>query len=227
MNSDNVLTIKLTGKAFDDDVSILQKHVAIYRELSQKYKLIIVAGGGNLARQYIGKARELGVSSNYWLDIIGINSARLNALLLVSALYPRAYPRILRNVEEIPEALQVAGIVVLGGLIPGQSTAAVAVEAAEAAGSSILIDFSAIDKVYDKDPKIYPDAEPIEKIEASKLLEILKQENLPGQYELIDKRSLELAMRSKIAIYMTHYRKPENIYEILSGKNPGTVIIPA
>lgn len=226
MNSDNVLTIKLTGKAFDD-TSILRKHLAIYRELSQRYKLVIVAGGGSLARQYIGKARELGVLSNYWLDVIGINSARLNALLLVSALYPRAFPRILRNIEEIVEALQVADIMVLGGLIPGQSTVAVAVEAAEATGSRILVDFSAIDKVYDKDPRIYPDAKPIEEIKASKLLEILQQENLPGQYELIDKHSLELAMRSKITIYMTHYKMPENIYKILSGKNPGTVIVPA
>lgn len=223
-----IITIKLTGKIFDDeDTENLRKHVETYLGLiNAGYRLIIVAGGGGIARRYIRKARDLGVESNYWLDQIGIWASRLNALLLSSILQPHAYPHVITRVEEIPRALRISEIIILGGLIPGQSTAAVAVEAAEASGSRMIVDYTVVDKVYDKDPALYPDAKPIDLIKASELLKMLSQESLPGKYQLIDRRALELAIRSGVKIYIVNYRWPEKIRDILEGGNPGTLILP-
>ncbi len=223
-----VLTVKLTGKVFDDDPSMLEKHVETYRELISKgYKIILVAGGGRVARKYIELAEKLGVESNYWLDELGINAARLNALLLIPLLQPHVYPKVIKYLDEVPVALKNSNIVVMGGLIPGQSTAAVAVEAAEATGSKLLIDFTVVDKVYDKDPSKYPDAKPIDEINATDLLRILSsQESKPGKYELIDRRALEIAVRSRIKIIVLSYKYPEKIHNVLRGENPGTIIYP-
>ncbi len=227
MIKERILTVKLTGKVFDNTIDILRRHVKVYIDLAdQGYKLVIIAGGGGTAREYIRKARELGVESNYWLDLIGIDASRLNALLLIAGLQSKAYPRVIEHVEEIPPALLGSDIVVLGGLIPGQSTAAVALEAAEAAGSKIVVDYTVVDRVYDRDPEKYPNAKPLEEVKASKLLELLTQRNLPGRYELIDKRALEIAIRSGITIFIVKYTDPERIYDVLKGGNPGTRIIP-
>ncbi|ADI31168.1 UMP kinase [Staphylothermus hellenicus] len=223
---DDVLVIKITGKLFDTDASLIKGYVEIFKDLSRKYKLAIITGGGGLARKYIGYAREIGVSSNYWLDMIGIRSAQLNAYLLISSLYPKAYPEPVNNLEELLRIINNYEIAVLGGLIPGQSTASVALEVAEALGVNKVIDYSAIDKVYDKDPVKYPDAKPYNKISITKLREILRQKQLPGEYALIDLRALDIAERSKITIIITHYKKPETIYDILRGENPGTIIYP-
>ncbi|ABN69882.1 uridylate kinase, putative [Staphylothermus marinus F1] len=222
----NTLVIKITGKLFDTNASLIKKYVEIFKDLSGKYKLAIITGGGGLARKYIGYAREIGVSSNYWLDMIGIRSAQLNAYLLISSLYPKAYPEPVNNLEELLRIMNNYEIAVLGGLIPGQSTSSVALEVAEALGVSKVIDYSAIDKVYDKDPLKYPDAKPYDKISIAKLREILRQKQLPGEYALIDLRALDIAERSKITIIITHYKKPNTIYDILRGENPGTIIYP-
>jgi len=77
------IALKVTGKIFDDKEA-LGELVEVVRKLSEEYKLVIVAGGGRVARESIALARSIGVSSNYWLDEIGIGASRLNALVLAS-----------------------------------------------------------------------------------------------------------------------------------------------
>ncbi|MCD6301000.1 MAG: UMP kinase [Staphylothermus sp.] len=220
------LVIKITGKLFTDNDELLQKYIEIFKQLLEKYRLFIICGGGKIAREYINKARKLSVNSNYWLDTIGIMVSRLNSYLLISSLQPHAYPEPVKTLEELLRIRNDYKVVVLGGLIPGQSTASVALEVAEALGVNEIIDFSAIDKVYDKDPRKYPDAKPIEKIKIEELKKILKQQQLPGEYALIDIRALDIAERSNITIHITHYKQPENIFRILRGENTGTIIYP-
>ncbi len=226
MDPGNVLVIKLTGKTFRDK-DIIRRHVDTYRELvEQGYKLAIITGGGGLAREYIGIAKALGLSSNYWLDMIGIMSSRLNAYLIQTLLRPYSYPDVPSTNRETILYSDQYKVVVLGGLLPGQSTAAVAVEIAEALNARKVIDYSVVGMVYDKDPSKYPDAKPIRKIKASELIQLLEQRSEPGHYEFFDKKALLLAIRSRITIYITSYTKPETVWDIIKGGNPGTIIYP-
>ncbi|RLG81052.1 MAG: UMP kinase [Thermoprotei archaeon] len=219
------IVIKLTGKVFEE-LKLLARYIGDLEKLAKNGKYVVVTGGGGIARKYISMAKELGVKSNYWLDHIGIQASRLNALLLISALYPYAYPKVVETLEEAVNAITNYNLVVMGGLIPGQSTVAVAVEVAEAVGADTLVDIAAIDYVYDKDPKVYRDAQRLYTINASELAMLLEQKKLPGEYALIDTRALELAIRSRIKIYVTYYKVPENLIKALRGENPGTIIYP-
>lgn len=221
-----ILVVKITGKAFDSGADVLAKYIKALRELSEKNKVVVVTGGGNIARRYIGLARDLGVVSNYWLDEVGIAVSRLNSYLLIAAMGDKAYPKPVEGLGELLRALGSHQIVFSGGLIPGQSTASVAIEAAEAVGARRVYYFSAIGYVYDKDPLRYSDAKPFQVIMASELKNILEQRLLPGEYALIDEKALDLALRSGIEIQLIPYESPEKIWEALSGKNPGTLIVP-
>lgn len=223
--SKKCLVIKLTGKIFDEK-DLLVKYVQIFREIVERYRLAIITGGGKLARTYIGLAKELGVNNNYWLDQIGTYSSRLNSLLLISALQPYTCPEPIRNLEDVIRNIREYEIVVLGGLIPGQSTAAVAIEVAEAIGANNLINVAAVDHVYNRDPRKYRDAKKYKEINASELIRILEQKPLPGEYALVDRKALELAIRSNIVIHLMYYKKPEDVFAILNGENPGTIIYP-
>lgn len=117
-------------------------------------------------------------------------------------------------------------ITVTGGLIPGQSTASVLLQVAEALGVKRVYYFSAVGKVYTKDPTKYPDAKPLNEISASELKKIVEQKTLPGDYALIDVQALELTVRSNIEVQVLDYKNPESIFEALKGKNPGTRILP-
>jgi len=138
------IVIKLTGKVFEE-LKLLARYIGDLEKLAKNGKYVVVTGGGGIARKYISMAKELGVKSNYWLDHIGIQASRLNALLLISALYPYAYPKVVETLEEAVNAITNYNLVVMGGLIPGQSTVAVAVEVAEAVGADTIVDIAAID----------------------------------------------------------------------------------
>jgi len=222
----DTLVVKITGKVFDEDVMLISRYIELLRSLIDNYRVVAVTGGGNTARRYISMARSIGVSSNYWLDTIGIWVSRLNSLLMIPLLQPHAYPKPATSLEEVIEALSSHRIVVMGGLIPGQSTASTAIEVAEAVGAGRLYYFSAVGYVYDKDPMKYPNATQLREVNASTLKKILEQKQLPGEYALIDEKALDLAMRSNIVIQLINYREPEKLIDALKGANPGSVIYP-
>ena len=226
---DKFLVIKVTGKAFDDNnYELIRTYINVFKELVDKgYKLAIITGGGGLARNYIDFARQLGVSNNYILDIIGIWSSRLNALLIASAFYPYSYPLPIADLETLRSVLPYYNVFVLGGLIPGQSTAAVALETAEALGEDKVIDLAAIDHVYTSDPKRDPNARPLKEISSIELRKYMETGILPGEYKLLDNHALDIMDRSGIKIYLLYYRNPQKILDIVEkGENPGTIIKP-
>lgn len=225
MGLEEHVVVKFTGKIFDNP-SVLREYIVLLKKLVNKYSFTIIVGGGNKAREYINLAKTLNVNSNYWLDTIGIMVSRLNAYLLIASLYPHAYHKPVGDFEELHRAIKNNKLVFVGGLIPGQSTAAVAVEVAEALGVDKVIDLAAVDHVYDRDPRKYPNAKKYTEIKASDLKKILEQAIIPGEYALIDLKALDLAMRSGITIYLAYYGDPQNLVKILNGENPGTIIYP-
>ncbi|MGC8982512.1 MAG: UMP kinase [Desulfurococcaceae archaeon] len=226
MEQKRCLALKITGKAFDEGPELLRKYVHVIGGLARDYSVLIVTGGGRVAREYIEVLRKVGVESNYWLDITGIWVSRLNALTLIAALSPHSYPKPVTSIEEAVAAINTSRVVVAGGLIPGQSTASVLLQIAEALGLKKVYYYSAVGKVYDKDPLKYPNAKALSVVRASELAKILEQEMLPGEYALIDLQALKIAIRSGIEVQVLSYREPEQIYEALKGGNPGTLILP-
>ncbi|MFW9793194.1 MAG: UMP kinase, partial [Candidatus Thorarchaeota archaeon] len=117
------------------------------------HSLVVVVGGGKPARIFISAARELGASEAQ-CDWLGIKLARNNAELLCAALGDLAYPKIIDDFDELEVAINLGGkIVLLGGMIPGQSTNAVAAAAAELIDADMIFNATNVDGVYDRHPE--------------------------------------------------------------------------
>ncbi len=215
------IVIKLTGRLFDDG-ELVAKYVNVMKSID--VKVGVVTGGGEIARRYIDIARRHGVAHTFQ-DLLGIYASRLNALLLVALLGADAYPQVARDVGEFLKAWKSHRIVVAGGFQPGQSTATVAALVAEAVGASMLLNAANVDAIYDDDPRKNPSAKKIPQLTYRQLEAVAKSSSLPGGYELMDLWSVAILERSCISTYIFDYRKPEYIFDILKGYNPGSRVV--
>src|SRR5437879_11044016 len=132
-------------------------------------QLVLVAGGGENARTYIGAARKLGAEEST-CDLLGIRITRANAELLRLALGSISSSKIPTTLSDLPHCVGSGKAVVMGGLQPGQSTSAVAALAAEITRAEILVNGTDVDGVYTEDPKKNPKAKLIRSVHVDKLL---------------------------------------------------------
>jgi uridylate kinase len=188
------------------------------------HQLVIVVGGGKPARTFIAAARELGASEAQ-CDWIGIKMARQNAELFSAALGDAAYPKIAESLDELETAVQLGKVVLMGGLIPAQSTNAVAAVAAETFGAEKLFNATNVDGVYDKDPKL-SGAKKLDTVKITELRSILSGGGTrAGEYKLFDPVAIRVVERSKISAVIFDGRDPENLRAIFEGKKIGSVIV--
>lgn len=222
------IVIKLGGFAFQTDLKtdILKAYIKLLNELYEKnHKLVIITGGGELARKYIKTIRELGASEAF-CDQIGIMVSRLNASLLIAALKDIAFPSIPKNIEELKEYFLSNKIIVMGGFQPGQSTDAVAALSAETIKADFLIYAKDVDGVYTKDPNKDPSAKKIEQISIKELLKLVINNKVwAGEYELIDLVAVKIIERSKIPTWIVSGLNVENIKKVLLKEHIGTKIL--
>jgi len=221
--------VKLGGHAFSLKLEAqrISGYVKILKKLKgEGHELVVVTGGGANARLYINAARKLGANESL-CDELGIEAAKLNARLLIAGLGEDAYPNAPESVGDIGTAFESGKIVVLGGLMPGQSTDSVAAMVSELIGASLLVKATDTDGIYTADPKKDPKAKKLDEISCVKLREMLLR--LPmgaGEYDLLDPVALRIVERSKIPLWVVDGRKPENIERVVKGERIGTLVKP-
>jgi len=175
-------------------------------------RLVVVMGGGRVAREYIDAARRLG-ASEFACDLIGIEVARLNARLFIARLGEDAYPEPVTSLLDLRRAFETGKIVFLGGLQPGQSTNAVGILSAEAVNADLFINATDVDGVY---------------MGTDVLLQMLLANELwAGGYPLFDPVAVKIVERSGIPTRIIDGRAPTNIVEAVRGTALGTLITPA
>jgi uridylate kinase len=224
-----VFVIKLSGSTFSSSkfneiALVLRKALAEEEHLF----LILIAGGGAIARKYIEAGLKLGLDQAT-LDEIGISCSRLNATLLTEALRSPSKIQIPRFLSEIEEQFEMLGdgsrVLVCGGLHPGQSTNAVGALIAEATKADCFVNATDVDGIYDKDPRQNAGAVLLENVTPSRLSKILEDESVSaGTYDLMDPVALKLIMRSRIP---TKIVKCESsvLSRVLHGEKVGSAII--
>ena len=228
INPPKRFVVKISGHILNpDNVGLVIRYGKLLREFWEKgLALSVVVGGGVYARKYIGAVREIGVSEAF-CDMLGIHVTRANALLLISAIgYDATFPEPPRSLGEFLKAYSSGKVVVCGGFEPGQSTAAVAALIAEAINADILALAARVDAVYDKDPKLYPDAKKLDVVSIGKLKEILEKQSVKaGRYELLDPLAIKIIERSKTSVVVFNGRKVEYLEKLVyEGKIFGTLI---
>src|SRR2546428_11941287 len=83
-------------------------------------QLVVVGGGGENARTYIGVARELGAEEST-CDFLGIQITRANAELLRLAMRSIASSKMHTTLSDLPHCVGSGKAVVIGGLQTSQS----------------------------------------------------------------------------------------------------------
>lgn len=219
--------LKLGGFLFSSkpDLVLINRYVEVIKKLaSESLKLVVVTGGGELARTYINIARGLALSESI-CDELGIYATRLNARLFVHKLGDLCFPEVPTSISELITAFRLKPVVVMGGLTPGQSTDAVAALAAESINAELLIRVLDVDGIYTSDPKKNPDAEKLEEINIDDLLKwALSDRYWAGDYRLIDPVAVKILKRARVnVIYIG--KNPENIEKVIKGEKIGTRVI--
>ena len=221
------IVIKLSGKIFGmENTKTLKDYARFLALYSKRYRLVVVAGGGKIARHYITHARSSGADESS-LDQLGIDVSRLNAQLLIYALKDKAYPHPPTTLHEIKNAVDGRQIVVTGGLHPGQSTNGTAALIAEKISASEFINATDVDGVYDLDPNKYPKAKKFSRINIKDLKNILiHEDSMAGGYDLMDIVALKIIERSQIKTRIVK-ADLKILEKVITGKSTsGTIITP-
>ncbi|MFW9941198.1 MAG: UMP kinase [Candidatus Thorarchaeota archaeon] len=193
-------------------------------------KLVIICGGGLLAREYIDAVRSFN-GSEALCDTFGIEISRINSKLLIASFQDFAYPLVPSSIEELSKALLFKKVIVMGGLQPGQSTTSVALEVAEFIGAENVIILTDVEGIYDKDPKKFTEAKLLTHLNYDQLKElILKRTNdkqaAAGEYRIFDTVSLQILKRSDIRVIVMSGKDLNNLSRFWDGEKDicGTVI---
>ncbi len=194
----------------------------IIMELAPFASIVVVCGGGIVARKYINSVRSF-TNNEALCDLFGIDVSRLNSKLIIARLGDQAYPLVPRNFEELSIAQLSKKTIVMGGLQPGQSTTSVAVEVAEFVKAEDIIVLTDVDGIYDKDPRKFNDAKLFDQISYSKLQEIIldsesKNQAAAGEYRIFDAVSLQILKRSKINALIISGKNLTLLKEYIQGK---------
>ena len=119
---------------------------------TQGHQIVVVVGGGALARQFIGVAKDLGLNQDAQ-DRIAIDVSRLFAQLLLKRIGNSGCNHVSMSVEEAVTCTNKGKIAVMGGLKPGMTTDTVAAMIAQASNADLLIKATDQEGIFDRDPK--------------------------------------------------------------------------
>jgi uridylate kinase len=219
--------VKLGGFAFPSrpEKPLVREYVKLFTDLVGKHHLVVVTGGGEVARAYIKVAREMRVSEAL-CDQLGILASRLNARLLVDGLRDYAFPEIPVTIGELKHYFASGKIVAMGGLTPGHSTNAVAAIAAETIGAELLVNATDVDGVYSSDPSRDKNAKKLKRVTVTELTAILSKTHImAGAYDLMDPLALRIIERSALRTVVVDGRTPSNVARALRNERIGTQIV--
>jgi uridylate kinase len=205
------------------DVLFLKKfRNFILKWIKKRKKFVIFVGGGKAARKYQNAAKEFKVE-NEELDWIGISATLLNAQLVKSIFGNFAFERVLTDPTKKIKTKK--KIIVFGGWKPGRATDYDSVLAAKNFGAKRVINLSDVDFIYDKNPKKFKDAKPLEKISFDELFRIIGRKWTPGANIPFDPEAAKLAQKEKIKVIFLNGRNFKNLEKVFLGKKfKGTII---
>jgi uridylate kinase len=188
-------------------------------------QFFLVIGGGQIARQYRDAGEDvighrLTIDD---LDWLGVHATRLNAQLLRTIFRDIAHPYLIKHYEIIRKVTE--PVVIASGWKPGWSTDFDAVLLCEDYNVSEVINLSNIEKVYDKDPRKFKNAKPIDKISWKGFRKLVGDKWVPGMHAPFDPVAAQKAEQLGVKVVVLSGHSFENLESYFKGKQfVGTVI---
>lgn len=207
----------------EQDPEGLRRYADELKKLTKEHRIYVVVGGGKYARAYIEKARALGASEAF-CDLIGINIAKVNAILLMAALGDDAAP-LPNDYFEAAQKSAPNKVVVMGGVALGQTTDAVSALLAELVKADRLVIATNVDGVYTADPNIDHSAKKLERMTPKELVKVaMVTEMKAGSKSAIDPLAAKIIERSSIPTAVVYGWDIENLKRGITGVHQGTEI---
>jgi uridylate kinase len=207
------------------NTDLMSKYIEILKSIKkQGNEIVVVVGGGKMAREFISVAKNLGLEMQAQ-DEIAISVSRLFAQLFVKKFGDLACGKVAVTTDEAALCLAQGKIAVMGGLKPGITTDTVAALVAERVNADLLVKGSDQEGIYDKDPRTNPDAVKLDKLSFDDLSKVLSQvEHKAGIHQIIDPMAIEVFKRHPMRLVVVNGFKPENVAAAVRGDRVGTVV---
>jgi len=200
-----------------DDSEYIKKLAEAIKEVSKTVQMVIVCGGGKIARYYTDTGRELS-GTTYQLDMLGIGITRLNAQLLAISLGGISSTDIPMTAEDAANRSAPDNIIVMGGTVPGHTTDAVAAMVAREMRADRVVNATSVEAVYSEDPKKNPDAKRYSKLTIDELEGLVYKEHGAGSSSVFDPLGIKIAKNEKIDILMVDGRNLNELKNAILGK---------
>ncbi len=221
------IVIRIGGSVVANPINteLMSKYADIIKAVKQQgHEVAVVLGGGALAREFIGIAKNLGLDMNAQ-DEIAISCSRLFAQLFLKKLGTVACTKVAITLDEAAQCLSEGKVVVMGGLKPGITTDTVAALVAERINAELLVKGTDQNGIYDKDPRKHPNAIKLDRLSIEDLAKVFEHnEHKAGIHQIIDPEAIKVLMRKRLKIIVVNGFVPENMFAAINGENVGTVI---
>ena len=221
------IVVRIGGSVVASPINteLMSKYAEIIKAIKQQgHEVAVVLGGGALAREFIGIAKNLGLDMN-GQDEIAISCSRLFAQLFLKKLGDVACSKVAVTLDDAAQCLSEGKVVVMGGLKPGITTDTVAALVAERVDAELLVKGTDQNGVYNKDPRKHPDAVKLDRLTLEDLANVFEHnEHKAGIHQIIDPEAIKVLKRKRLKLVVVNGFLPENMLAAIKGENVGTVI---
>jgi uridylate kinase len=207
------------------DPDLIKQYSDLLKDLRrQKHELVVVVGGGKLAREFIAVAKDIGLDEPAQ-DEIAISVSRIFAQLFLKKLGEDGCETVPLTVNDAAKWLVKGKIVIMGGLKPGMTTDTVAALVADRVKADLLVKATDQEGVYDKDPRKHPDAAKLDHLSFEDLSRVLLEDkHKAGIHQIIDPEAVKILKRHQVKVVVVNGFKPADILRAVKGRHVGTVI---
>ena len=219
-----VIVISLGGSLIIPEkinIELLSEFRKVILKNTNKYKFVVVCGGGKTARNYIhGLDNEVLKQKPFFQSQLGIAATRLNARFLTYFFNKDANQGIPHNMHDIQNLLRVHNIVFCGALrySPDQTSDTTTAKLSNFFGTP-FINLTDVSGLYDKNPKKFKDAKYIPNITHKAFLKMAKKiEFKPGQNFILDQKAAKIIQEQGITTFLLGPNM-KNFDNMLNGKH--------
>jgi uridylate kinase len=221
------IVLKIGGSIVASPINskLISSYISLLKRLRlQRHEIAVVVGGGALAREFIGAARNMGLDERAQ-DEIAISVSRIFAKLFLMKLDKVGCRQLPTSIEDTIRCVEKGKIAVMGGLKPGMTTDTVAALIAERFRADMLVKATDQEGVYDKDPKKYSDAVKLDHLSLEHLQEkSIEYRHKAGIHQILDLEAAKILRRNRLKTVIVNGTRLENVTKAIKGENVGTLI---
>lgn len=217
-----VMVISLGGSLIVPDkvdFELLKKFRGVLRKNYDKWKFVVVCGGGSIARKYISALKEEKADERK-ISMAGIRATRMNALFVIQLFGKEANGNLPKDMKDVENYLAKNNVVVCGALRYAEDETSDGT-AAKLAGhfKSDFINLTNVKGLFSEDPRKNKNAKFIKKIswkDFEKKARSLKFS--AGQHFVLDQQASSVIREHKIKTYIIG-KDINQINNILEGRS--------